>query len=40
MHRVFWMGVYPGLTPAMIDYMLETIHEFTLSQAAPYRAAV
>lgn len=40
MHRVFWMGVYPGLTPAMIDYMLETIHEYTLSRTATYRAAV
>ena len=28
MHRVFWLGVYPGLTMPMIDYMLQTIHEF------------
>lgn len=23
-----WIGVYPGITDEMIDYMLETIHEF------------
>jgi CDP-6-deoxy-D-xylo-4-hexulose-3-dehydrase len=28
MNRVFWLGVYPGLTSTMIDYMLETIHQF------------
>lgn len=27
MNNVFWIGVYPGLTPAMIDYMAETIHQ-------------
>ena len=26
MNQVFWIGVYPGLTPAMLDYMLETLH--------------
>jgi CDP-6-deoxy-D-xylo-4-hexulose-3-dehydrase len=25
MNNVFWIGVYPGLTLAMIDYMAETI---------------
>ena len=23
----FWVGVYPGLTDANIDYMLEAIHQ-------------
>jgi CDP-6-deoxy-D-xylo-4-hexulose-3-dehydrase len=26
--QVFWVGVYPGLTPPMIDYVVETIHHF------------
>jgi CDP-6-deoxy-D-xylo-4-hexulose-3-dehydrase len=25
MERVFWVGVYPGLTEPMLDYMLETL---------------
>jgi len=25
MHRVFWIGVYPGLTHVMLDYVAETI---------------
>ena len=28
MNRVFWLGVYPGLTSAMLDYVLESIHAF------------
>ena len=24
----FWLGVFPGLSPAMIDFMLASIHEF------------
>jgi CDP-6-deoxy-D-xylo-4-hexulose-3-dehydrase len=27
MDRVFWIGVYPGLTPPMIDYVIETLSE-------------
>jgi CDP-6-deoxy-D-xylo-4-hexulose-3-dehydrase len=27
MNNVFWIGVYPGLTLPMIDYMAETIHQ-------------
>ena len=26
MEQVFWIGVYPGLTPAMLDYMLTALH--------------
>jgi len=25
MHDAFWIGVYPGLTPAMLDYMVDSI---------------
>ncbi|MFZ4987355.1 MAG: lipopolysaccharide biosynthesis protein RfbH [Blastocatellia bacterium] len=28
MHRVFWIGVYPGLTRPMLDYVVETINNF------------
>ncbi|MGB9233647.1 MAG: lipopolysaccharide biosynthesis protein RfbH [Terriglobales bacterium] len=38
MNRTFWIGVYPGLTSAMLDYILESINEITskgaLSDAA------
>lgn len=35
MNNVFWVGVYPGLTTPMIDYMSETIHQLpTLAKAA------
>jgi CDP-6-deoxy-D-xylo-4-hexulose-3-dehydrase len=27
MDKVFWVGVYPGLTEAMVDYMIETFHD-------------
>jgi CDP-6-deoxy-D-xylo-4-hexulose-3-dehydrase len=26
MDRTFWIGVYPGLTPPMIDYVLDVFH--------------
>ncbi|MBS1806468.1 MAG: lipopolysaccharide biosynthesis protein RfbH [Acidobacteria bacterium] len=28
MNNVFWIGVYPGLTSAMLDYVAESIHKF------------
>lgn len=28
MHRVFWVGVYPGLSPEMIDYIADVIATF------------
>jgi CDP-6-deoxy-D-xylo-4-hexulose-3-dehydrase len=28
MNNTLWLGVYPGLTEQMIDYMIESIHEF------------
>ena len=30
MNQAFWIGVYPGLTPTMLDYVLETMHEIAL----------
>jgi len=27
MNQVFWLGVYPGLTAAMLDYVIETLHD-------------
>ncbi len=27
MNNVFWVGVYPGLTPPMIDYMIASFHD-------------
>lgn len=26
--HTFWLGVYPGLTPPMLDYVVECLHEF------------
>ena len=28
----FWVGVYPGLTPEIIDYIIGTITEFVVSK--------
>ena len=27
MNQAFWIGVYPGLTPPMLDYVLQSINE-------------
>ena len=27
MNQLFWIGVYPGLTPPMLDYVVETMNE-------------
>jgi len=27
MNNVFWVGVYPGLTAAMLDYMLTSFRQ-------------
>jgi CDP-6-deoxy-D-xylo-4-hexulose-3-dehydrase len=34
MNQVFWLGVYPGLTPSMIDHILETVHAFVNNAAS------
>ncbi len=26
MNQVFWIGLYPGIGPEILDYMLETLH--------------
>jgi CDP-6-deoxy-D-xylo-4-hexulose-3-dehydrase len=28
MNQVFWIGVYPGLTRPMLDYVIDTLHTF------------
>jgi CDP-6-deoxy-D-xylo-4-hexulose-3-dehydrase len=28
MNQLFWIGVYPGITPEMLYYVLESFHEF------------
>jgi CDP-6-deoxy-D-xylo-4-hexulose-3-dehydrase len=33
MNHVFWLGVYPGLTRPMMDYILETVHAFVNNTA-------
>lgn len=32
MNNVFWVGVFPGLTPDMINYMVETFHQIPVAQ--------
>jgi CDP-6-deoxy-D-xylo-4-hexulose-3-dehydrase len=39
MNHVFWLGVYPGLTTPMIDYILETVHVF-VNNAASHHVAL
>lgn len=35
MNNVFWIGVYPGITDAMLDYVLETFHNVERALACP-----
>ena len=28
MERTFWIGVYPGMTAAKLDWMIQSIREF------------
>ena len=28
MKNTFWLGVYPGLTTEMLDYVIDSLHEF------------
>jgi CDP-6-deoxy-D-xylo-4-hexulose-3-dehydrase len=32
MNQVFWVGVYPGITPAMLDYIVDTFHQVPVEQ--------
>jgi CDP-6-deoxy-D-xylo-4-hexulose-3-dehydrase len=34
MNNVFWIGVYPGLTMEMLDYVAEAVVEFTTQHSA------
>ncbi|MEO8368105.1 MAG: lipopolysaccharide biosynthesis protein RfbH [Candidatus Solibacter sp.] len=34
MHQVFWIGVFPGITPAMLEYVLDSFH--ALPRAAQF----
>jgi CDP-6-deoxy-D-xylo-4-hexulose-3-dehydrase len=36
MNNVFWVGVYPGLTSPMLDFVAKTITEF-IAQAKARR---
>jgi CDP-6-deoxy-D-xylo-4-hexulose-3-dehydrase len=33
MNRTFWVGVYPGLTPVMLDYIADSIADFVTAAA-------
>jgi len=35
MHRALFLGTYPGLSQAMLDYEIETIHSFVRSAKTP-----
>ncbi len=32
MDRLFWIGVFPGLTSRMLEYVIETLHQFTVER--------
>lgn len=34
MNQVFWLGVFPGHTPAMLDYIVDTEKAFAADKAA------
>jgi len=40
MNQLLWIGVYPGLSPAMLDYMLETIQTAVTVLPHPYLSSV
>jgi CDP-4-dehydro-6-deoxyglucose reductase, E1 len=35
----FWVGVYPGLTAEMLDYVVESLHDFVRGVAGPAAAS-
>ncbi len=35
MNQVFWIGLYPGITPEILDYMLESLHAAVTTMALP-----
>jgi CDP-6-deoxy-D-xylo-4-hexulose-3-dehydrase len=34
MNNVFWIGLYPGITQSMVDYMLDTFHQIPKAASA------
>ena len=34
MNNVFWIGVYPGLTAEMLDFVVETVTQFAVQHRA------
>jgi CDP-6-deoxy-D-xylo-4-hexulose-3-dehydrase len=40
MNNVFWIGVYPGLTTKMLDYVADTIQLFTKNSLSASRLAI
>jgi CDP-4-dehydro-6-deoxyglucose reductase, E1 len=36
MNQLFWIGVYPGITQAMLDYVVEVFHQFTRRGSLSY----
>jgi CDP-6-deoxy-D-xylo-4-hexulose-3-dehydrase len=38
MNNVFWIGLYPGITQAMVDYMAETFHQIPKAASAGHGA--
>jgi CDP-6-deoxy-D-xylo-4-hexulose-3-dehydrase len=39
MNNVFWIGVYPGITSEMIDYVLDTFHHVATALTGPLSLA-
>jgi len=39
MDQVFWIGVYPGITPTAIDYILDSFHSYVQAPAVSERYA-
>ncbi len=37
MNQVFWIGVYPGITAEMLDYIVDTFHQFCAAPVAAGR---
>jgi CDP-4-dehydro-6-deoxyglucose reductase, E1 len=34
MNQVFWIGVFPGLSPTMLDYIIDVFHKMPVSHLA------
>ena len=39
MNQLFWIGVFPGLTGPMLDYMIEVLHAAPAALAAKHPSA-